>query len=71
MYKKLMVFAMLGITIIGQGFVPPTAVNAAQGKMLARRAAITDVFRQLGSNKGIHILTESFDGQTYTIEAAR
>ena len=56
MLKKLLVFSMLGITLIGQG------------RLLARRAAIVDIHRQ-SNGAPIKILNESYAGGIYTIQA--
>ena len=68
--RKASVLIALMVTIIGQGVVSPN-YPGAQGKIMARRAAIVDVYRQAGTSQGIRILSESFDGKTYTVEAVR
>ena len=51
------------VTVYGTGVVPPNAVHPAQGRMLARRAAIVDGYRQLAEMvKGVNV-----DSQT-TVE---
>ena len=67
--KKLLPMLLIAI-VIGQGYVPQ-GTTTAQGRLLARRAAIVDVYHQLGGSQGIQILDESFDGKTYTVKAVR
>jgi hypothetical protein len=44
------------VRAVGMGVMPPQAVNLAQGKILARRAAIVDGWRQLAETvKGVQI----------------
>ena len=62
--------ALLTAIVIGQGYAPQ-GTTAAQGRILARRAAIVDIYHQLGGSQGIQILDESFDGKTYTVKAVR
>ena len=69
MRKTSMLIALM-ITIIGQGMVSPN-YPGSQGKVMARRAAIVDVYRQAGTSQGIRILSESFDGKIYTVQAVR
>jgi len=38
---------ILTLYVVGEGVAPVNAVNAAQAKILARRAAIADAYRQL------------------------
>lgn len=71
MKKFLTMLSLTAIVIVGQGIVPDRAVNATQGKLLARRAAIVDVYRQLGDSHGVQILGESFDGKKYIVKAIR
>lgn len=61
---------LLTAIVIGQGYVPQ-GTTTAQGRLLARRAAIVDIYHQLGGSQGIQILDESFDGKTYTVKAVR
>lgn len=67
MFKKFTVFAMLAV-IIGTGYQPPLLEGTAQGKMIARVAAMTDVFQQTGGAP-FRILSESFSHGCYTIRA--
>lgn len=69
-FKKLMAMLSLTAIVIGQGYVPQ-GTTTAQGRLLARRAAIVDIYHQLGGSQGIQILDESFDGKTYTVKAVR
>ena len=51
------------ITVTGMGVAPVNARSAAQGRMMARRAAVVDAYRQLAETvKGVNI-----DGET-TVE---
>lgn len=54
--------------IVGIGYTPDNTMNAAQGKLLARRAAVVDCFRQTNENL-FEVLSEQFDGNRYTIKA--
>lgn len=67
MFKKLACLAMLAV-IVGTGYQPPALKGTVQGKMIARTAAISDVFYQ---TKGapFRILSESFSHGCYTIRA--
>lgn len=48
------------ITVHGMGVAPARAVNAAQAKMLARRAAVVDGYRQLAEAvKGVNVDAET------------
>lgn len=67
MLKKLACLAMLTV-IIGTGYQPPLLKGTAQGKMIARVAAMTDVFQQTGGAP-FRILSESFSHGCYTIRA--
>lgn len=68
MFKKLMAHAAILAVIIGTGYQPPAFKGTTQGKMIARTAAISDVFYQ---TKGapFRILSESFSHGCYTIRA--
>lgn len=68
-FKKLLPMLLTAV-VIGQGYVPQ-GTTTAQGRILARRAAIVDVYHQLGGSRGIQILDESFDGKTYTVKAVK
>ena len=69
MFKKLLVYSILGITIVGQGLVPSSCSNPVQGRLLARRAAIVDVYRQVGGAQGVKIVKENFVGGVYFVKA--
>ena len=68
--RKAGLLIALVITIVGQGIVNSN-YPSVQGKAMARRAAIVDVYRQAGTSQGIRILSESFDGKVYTVQAVR
>ena len=69
--KKLIVFGILGVTFIGQGIMNSAMSNTAQGRIMARRAAFVDVYRQAGGSQGLQIVNEVFDGQVYKVTAVR
>ena len=58
---------LLAVIVVGTGYAPAT-MNPAQGKLMARRAAQVDCFKQTGGSP-FTILSEVFDGHTYHIEA--
>ena len=58
---------LLAVIVIGTGYAP-AAMNPAQGKLMARRAAQVDCFKQ-SCGSPFNILAESYDGHTYRIEA--
>ena len=58
---------LLAVIVVGTGYAP-AAMNPAQGKLMARRAAQVDCFKQTGGSP-FTILSEVFDGHTYHIEA--
>lgn len=48
------------ITVIGAGVAPMNAYNAAQARMMARRAAVVDAYRQLAETiKGVNVDSET------------
>jgi len=48
------------VVVTGMGIAPPTAVNAAQARMLARRAAVVDGYRQMAEQiNGVQVDAES------------
>ncbi|MBQ1511654.1 MAG: LPP20 family lipoprotein [Selenomonadaceae bacterium] len=48
------------VIVTGMGIAPPTAVNAAQARMLARRAAVVDGYRQMAEQiNGVQVDAES------------
>ena len=48
------------ITVQGTGIAPPNAVNPAQARMLARRAAVVDGYRQLAEVvQGVNVDAET------------
>jgi len=53
------------VTVVGEGVAPQNAVNMAQGRILARRAAVVDAYRQLAES----ISGVSVDSET-TVEKA-
>ena len=58
---------LLAVIVVGTGYAP-AAMNPAQGKLMARRAAQVDCFKQSGGSP-FNILAESYDGHAYRIEA--
>lgn len=58
---------LLAVIVVGTGYAPAT-MNNVQGKLMARRAAQVDCFKQTGGSP-FNILAESYDGHTYRIEA--
>lgn len=58
---------LLAVIVVGTGYAT-AAMNPAQGKLMARRAAQVDCFKQTGGSP-FNILSESYDGHTYRIEA--
>lgn len=54
--------------VVGVGVAPAHVVNPAQGRIMARRAAIVDVYRKLGRSN-IRILKEVWNGEVYQVEA--
>ena len=48
------------ITVLGAGVAPMNAYNAAQARMMARRAAVVDAYRQLAETiKGVNVDSET------------
>ena len=48
------------VRVTGMGAFPPRAVNAAQARMMARRAAVADGYRQLAESiKGVQVDAET------------
>ena len=48
------------ITVTGMGIAPPDAVNQAHARIMARRAAVVDGYRQMAELiKGVHVDAES------------
>lgn len=48
------------IVVIGMGIAPPNAVNSEQARMLARRAAVVDGYRQMAEIiKGVSVTSET------------
>ena len=48
------------VTVVGSGIAPPNAVNVAQARMLSRRAAVADAYRQLAELiKGVNVDAET------------
>ena len=70
MFAKMITYVLLGAIFVGQGMAAAN-MNGAQGKMMARRAAIVDLYRQAGGSQGLEIVGESFDGHIYKVEAVR
>lgn len=62
---------VLGIVVIGQGAAPSSVSNDLQAKLIARRAAIVDVYRQFGGSQGVRILDESYNGKVYKVKATQ
>ena len=58
---------LLAVIVVGTGYAPAT-MNNVQGKLMARRAAQVDCFKQTGGSPFV-VLSESYDGHTYRIEA--
>lgn len=57
------------ITVRGEGVAPPNAINPAQGRMLARRAAVVDAYRQLAETvKGVQVESGSTVGMYMTMD---
>lgn len=69
---NLLACGILSITFIGQGLMNSAGNgNIAQERLMARRAAIVDVYRQAGGSQGLQIIKEVFDGHIYQITAVR
>lgn len=51
---------------IGHGIA---SSDTPQGKMMARRAAIVDIYRQAGGSAGMQIVSESFSDGVYEVQA--
>lgn len=48
------------VTVVGEGIAPPNAVNMAQGRIMARRAAVVDAYRQLAESiSGVKVDSET------------
>ena len=48
------------VTVVGSGIAPTNAVSAVQARMLARRAAVADAYRQLAESiKGVNVDAET------------
>ena len=58
---------LLAVIVVGTGYAPAGMGNA-QGKLMARRAAQVDCFKQSGGSL-FTVLSEAFDGHAYRIEA--
>lgn len=68
MFKKFIAHAAIFAVIVGIGYPPPAMTSKPQGKMLARVAAMTDVFRQT-EGAPFRILSESYTGGYYVVRA--
>lgn len=76
--KKIVILMLMAICMLSniafansieaKGCAPTSIANPMQAKMLARRAAIVDAFRQLNGRIS-NILSESYDGKWYIIVA--
>ena len=48
------------VTVVGEGVAPQNAVNMAQGRIMARRAAVVDAYRQLAESiSGVKVDSET------------
>ena len=70
-FTKLFTMFALAIVVVGQGTVPQNARTPLQGQLLARRAAIVDIYSQLGGVQGLNIVKEDFDGKVYTVKVVK
>jgi hypothetical protein len=66
MYKTMLL--LIAVILTAYGYAPDNG-NNNQGKMLARRAAMVDLYRRTNGT-AYHILSESYDGHRYTIQAS-
>lgn len=58
------------VVVVGTGVPPATAHSDAQGRVLARRAAIVDCYAQyhaMGIHKGFIIVGEAYSNGVYTV----
>lgn len=68
MFKKLMAHAAILAVIVGIGYPPPAMDDKPRGRLLARVAAMTDVFRQT-EGAPFRVLSESYAGGYYVVRA--
>lgn len=66
MLKKMFSWMAVLAIVVGVGVPPTSSYSAAQSKLLARRAALVNVYRQ---TKGapFHIMDEVWNGSQYTV----
>lgn len=65
-FKSLIVLAA-AVIVVGHG-AAPVSNSAAQAKMMARRAAIVDVYRQT-NGAPMHILSQIYEDGVFTVTA--
>jgi hypothetical protein len=61
------VVTLVAMIVVGHGMAPVN-MGGAQGRMMARRAAIVDVYRQT-SGAPMKIVSQSYEDGEYTITA--
>lgn len=66
LYKLMPMLAVL--IVVGTGYAPQNAANAAQARYMARRAAIVDCFVQT-NGAPMRIMKEAYSGGKYTVTA--
>ena len=66
--KNFISMFLVGVIVVGHGFVNHNFNSGLQKRMMAKKAAVVDIQKQT-NGKNFKIISENFDGEVFTVTA--